>query len=209
MKLRNMALAAAALALPAAAVVAGGGPSGAATTPVTFAGTLTGDLSGSITITPGITLTASTGTIKFTTHFTDSALVASKGLTQKGVTVTAAKGSSTVTAPAGTSCTTLETTGLPSGVITTTYTATGGTAKATKFKAGSTTVALGPPITATLGGTGTTTTGSFNNSDGAASTAKLILNQTETQLLDACEATGGLTKIAFTGTKGKSTFTFG
>jgi hypothetical protein len=211
MKLRNIALAAAALALPAGAVVVASAPSGAATTPVVFAGTLTGQLKGSITITPAITLTASTVPIKFTTHTTASALVASKGLTQKGVTITGAKGTSVVTAPIGTSCTTLATSGLPSGVITTKYTATGGLAAATKFKPGKTTVALGPPITATLGGTGTTTTGSFKNgtAGSAASNAKLILDLTEAALLADCSSTTGLSSIAFTGVNGASTFTFG
>jgi hypothetical protein len=213
MKLRNIALAGAALALPAsAAMIAGIEPSGAATTPVVFAGTLTGDLTGSITISPGLTLsTPSTVPTKFTTHVKASALVASKGLTQKGVTITGATGTSTVTVGAGVDCTTLATSGLPSAVITTKYTATGGAAAATKFKPGSITVALGPPITATLGGTGTTTSGSFKNgtAGSAASTAKLILNDTESQLLAACSATGGLKSIAFTGTAGTSTFTFG
>lgn len=212
MKLRNFALAAAALALPATAVIAANGPSGAATTPVVFAGTLTGHLTGSITISPALTLsTPSTVPTKFTTHVTASSLVASKGLTQKGVTITGAKGSSTVTVPAGIDCTTLATSGIPAATITTKYTATGGTAAATKFTPGSITVALGPPITATLGGTGTTTMGSFKNgtAGSAASNAKLILNLTEAQLLAKCSATTGLTSIAFTGTKGTSTFTFG
>src|SRR6516225_9928816 len=88
MKLRNIALAAAALALPSAAIIAGSAPGGAVTTPVVFAGTLSGNLKGSITISPAITLsTPSTVPVKFTTHVTDSHLVASKGLTQKGVTI--------------------------------------------------------------------------------------------------------------------------
>jgi hypothetical protein len=214
MKLRNIALAASALALPAGAVVVASAPSGAATTPVVFAGTLSGDVTGSITITPGLSLaTPSTVPTKFVTHLTASALVASKGLTQKGVTITGAKGSSSVTVPAGIDCTTLATTGIPASVITTKYTTTptAGAAAATKFKPGKITVALGPPITATLGGTGTTTAGSFKNgtTGSAASNAKLILNDTEAQLLAACSATGGLKSIAFTGTAGTSTFTFG
>lgn len=212
MKLRSMMLAGAALALPAGFVIAGSVPSGAATTPVTFAGTLSGNLSGSITITPGLTLSPSTTTVKFTTHFTDSNLVASKGLTQKGVTITGAKGSSVVTAPAGTSCVTLQSSGLPSGTITTKYTSTGvTTAAATHFKPGMTTVSTGPPITATLGGTGTTTTGSFRNgaAGSSASTAKLILDQTQAQLAASCQSSTGLTKISFTGKNGASTFTFG
>jgi hypothetical protein len=212
MKLRNLALAAAALALPSAAIIAGSGPSGAVTTPVVFAGTLSGNLSGSITISPAITLSASTVPIKFTTHVTDSSLVASKGLTQKGVTITAAKGSSVITAPIGTSYVTLQTSGLPSGVITTRYTTTGGTAAATKFKPGMTTVTTNSTtgvVTAVLGGTGTTTTGSFKNgvTGSAASTATLILNQTASQLATACST--GLTSIKFTGVNGHSTFTFG
>jgi hypothetical protein len=211
MKLRNIALAASALALPAAATIAASGPSGAATTPVVFAGTLSGDLTGSITISPGLLFsTPSTVPTKFTTHVTASALVATKGLTQKGVTITGAKGISVITVPAGADCLTLAS-GIPSGVITTKYTSTGGTAAATHFKPGSTTVAAGPPTTATLGGTGTTTTGSFRNgtAGSAASNAKLFLDDTETQLLAACQATGGLTSIAFTGKSGTSTFTFG
>jgi hypothetical protein len=211
MKLRNLALAAAALALPSAAIIAGSAPSDAVTTSVTFAGTLTGNLKGSITITPAITNTASTVPIKFATHTTDSNLVASKGLTQMGVTITGAKGSSVVMAPTGTSCGTLAS-GLPSGVITTKYTTTGvTTATATHFKPGSTTTSLGPPITATLGGTGTTTTGSFKNgtAGSAASTAKLIIDQTLAQLTASCGSSTGLSKITFTGVNGASTFTFG
>ena len=215
MKLRNFALAAAALALPCAAIIAGSGPSGAVTTPVVFAGTLSGNLSGSITISPAITLaTPSTVPIKFATHVTDSSLVASKGLTQKGVTITAAKGSSVVMAPVGTDCLTLQTSGLPSGVITTKYTTTGGLAAATKFKPGMATVTTNSTtgvITAVLGGTGTTTTGSFKNgaTGSAASTATLILDATATQLATACSSATGLTSIKFTGVHGHSTFTFG
>jgi hypothetical protein len=213
MKLRNIALAAAALALPSAAIIAGSAPSGAVTTPVVFAGTLSGNLKGSITISPAITLsTPSTVPVKFTTHVTDSNLVASKGLTQKGVTITAAKGTSVVTAPVGTDCLTLQTTGLPSGVITTKYTTTGGTAAATKFKPGATTVTTNSTtgvITAVLGGTGTTTTGSFKNgtTGSAASTATLILDDTASMLATACST--GLSSIKFTGVHGASTFTFG
>jgi hypothetical protein len=212
MKLRNLALAAAALALPSAAIIAGSAPSGAVTTPVVFAGTLTGNIKGSITIAPGLLLTTpSTVPTKFTVKLTASNLVASKGLTQKGVTITGAKGSSVVTVPAGIDCTTLATSGLPSAVITTKYTTTGGLAAATKFKPGTTTVSTGPPITATLGGTGTTTTGSFKNgvTGSAASTAKEVIDQTVAQLTTACSATTGLTSLTFTGVNGPSTFTFG
>ncbi len=213
MRLRNIAMAAAALTVPAVFMIVGTAPSEAATatTSTTFAGTLSGNLSGSITITPGITLSASAGTIKFRTTATLHNLVASKGLTQKGVTITAAKVSSVVMAPAGTSCVTLESSGLPSSSLTTRYTATGGTASDTHFAPGSTAVATGPPITATLGGAGTTTGGSFKNgaAGSAASTAKLILDDTESQLLAACESGTGLTSIKFTGVNGKSTFTYG
>ena len=190
-------------------MIVASGPSEAATTPVVFAGTLTGNITGSITISPAITLSPSTVPIRFTIHARGSKLVASKGLTQKGVTLTAAHGSSVVTAAAGTSCATLQTTGLPAGVITTRYTTTGGTAAATKFKPGTTIPSLGPPITATLGGAGTTTTGSFKNgtAGSAASTATLIFDQTLSQLTTSCSS--GLTSITFTGLNGKSTFTFG
>jgi hypothetical protein len=216
MKLRIIALAASALALPAAVSIAGSAPSGAVTTPVVFAGTLSGHLTGSISISPGLSLsTPSTVPTTFTTHTKASKLVASKGLTQKGVTITGAKGSSTVTLPAGIDCTTLATSGLPPSVITTKYTVTPTsvtTAAATKFKPGSITVnTSATPLTAVLGGTGTTTTGSFKNgtAGSAASTATLVLNDTTAQLLTACQATGGLTSIAFTGTAGTSTFIFG
>jgi hypothetical protein len=211
MKLRNIVLAGATLALPAVVTIAGTAPSEAVTTPVTFAGTLHGNLSGSITITPALTLTASKVPIKFTTRVTDSSLVASKGLTQMGVHIVAAHGVSVVTAPIGTSCLTLETTGIPSGVITTAYTTTGGTATVTKFKPGKTTTTTGPPIKAVLGGAGTVTVGSFRNgtAGSAASTATLIIDQTAAALGASCGSTAGLTKITFTGVNGKSTFTFG
>ncbi len=108
--------------------------------------------------------------------------MASKGLTQKGVTITGAKGTSTVTLAAGVDCVSLQSSGLPAATITTKYTATGGTAAATKFKPGSITVnTTATPLTAVLGGTGTTTMGSFKNgtAGSAASTATLVFNDTD------------------------------
>jgi hypothetical protein len=213
MKLRNIALAGA-LALPAVVMVAGSGPSSAATTPVTFAGTLSGQVFGSIKITPGLSLsTPSTVPTKFVTSERFTNLVASKGLTQKGVKITAARGPSTVTVPAGVDCATLEASGLPLGVITANYTTTGGTATPTKFKPGKSTVSIlsSGVIRMLLGGTGTTTTGSFRNgtTGSAASSATLTLDQTKTTLNEACASSTGLTSISFTEMIGVSTFNFG
>lgn len=209
MKLRSVALAAAALALPASAVIAGSVPSGAATTTVTFAGTLNGNLTGSITIKPALTNTASTVPIKFTTTWTDSSLVASKGLTQKGVTISGGKSIGTVTVPAGATCTSLQN-GFPPASNTTKYTATGVGASATHFKPGKVSLSIGATVTATLGGAGTTTSGSFKNgaAGSAASTATLHIDQSAATLFADCGG-AGLSKITFTGATGTSTFMFG
>jgi hypothetical protein len=139
--------------------------------------------------------------------------VATKGLTQKGVKITAAHGSSTVTVPAGVDCATLETSGLPLSVITGKYTATGGTVSPTKFTPGKSTVSILSTgvIRMLLGGTGTTTTGSFKNgtAGSGASSELLTLDQTKTTLNLACQSSTGLTSISFTEMVGVSSFNFG
>ena len=104
MRLRNVVLAASALAIPAGLVA--GAASAAPATPVKFTGSISGNLSGKITISPPLTTSASTGPVKFTTTATLSKITGSK--TQKGVTLTGGKWTAVVTAPKGTSCSTLE-----------------------------------------------------------------------------------------------------
>jgi hypothetical protein len=62
-----------------------------------------------------------------------------------------------------------------------------------------------------LGGTGTTTTGSFKNgtAGSGASSELLTLDQTKTTLNLACLSSTGLTSISFTEMVGVSSFNFG
>ncbi len=201
MKIRTIALAAAALAFPAG-LVASSGASAAPLAKVTFTGSIKAVASGSVTISPPLTNSPSSGPLTFTTTAT---LTKPTGDTkQGGVTITKAKYSSVGTEPAGTTCDSLESNPVPEGMGTVKYTTTGGSAAPStlKFKSGSLTNTN--PITVSL--TKGVTTGSFATP--GKSKATLVIDQTIGTLLTECGSTG-VSSLSFTGVNGKSTFVIG
>ena len=179
-----------------------GAASAAPATPVKFTGSISGNLSGKITISPPLTTSASTGPVKFTTTATLSKITGSK--TQKGVTLTGGKWTAVVTAPKGTSCSTLESGTLPSGPGKVTYTSTGGTATPSTITFKSETLASTSPVTVDLNKGATT--GSFTTASG--SSGVLHIDQSVSTLLTDCSTTG-LSTISFTGKTGVSTMHIG
>lgn len=173
-----------------------------------FQGTLSAELSGSIRFMPGLLLTTgSTGTVKVTITGTLSNV--SGTTSYDGTTITGGSYRSVVTLPAASSCLSLETNGLPPGIGRVTFTSTGTLpAAASKVTWGSETTS-GPPVVVGLGGPGTSVAGSFAKPSGPQSAASLVIDQSQTALLDACESTNRLTKMTFTGKGGASTLELG
>jgi hypothetical protein len=202
MKIRNLALAAAALAMPAGMVLATTGIASAEpATAVTFTGTLNATVTGSIKVVPPVTNTPSSGPVKFVTTRNFSNL--SGSVTEGGATITGAKYTSTTTAPTGTTCTSLES-GVPTGGAgKITYTATGGTVAATKISFATGSLVSTSPLT--VGESNATVTGSFKNPSGSASSLTLVIKQSISGLLTSCGGTG-VAKLTVTN---KSTATIG
>lgn len=201
----RVALAATAVAIPVGIFAAAGSAAFAAApnTPVKFTGSITCTTKGSITINPPID--DSTQTSKVT--FTGKLSACSGNTSEKGVTISGGsfRDVQTITG----SCSTL-TSGLPSGTLKVTYSASGGTVTPSKVAfsgvgvtATSSTVSFVIPNS---GGT-TTTTGSFANSS-SGSKASVTLDQSPSTLLGECTTTG-VSKLTFTGKLGKSSITVG
>ena len=217
MKLRGIVLAGAALAMPfgiVAVEVVGQGPAGAVTK-VTFAGTLKCTVTGSFTFNPPLLFTTgstTTVTEKSSLKANSAACTASKGLTQKGATLASMAYSSTVVFPVGTDCLSLESAGNTGSTAKVSYKSTA----PTSFTIGQSTINWSGytqstnsagNITIALPNSGGTspTTGSFKGN----STGALVSDSTESALLNACNSSKGLSKIAFTGKGGPSTLTVG
>jgi hypothetical protein len=207
MRLHRLGLVAATAFMPVGLVFATNALA-SATSSNTFQGTLSAEISGSIKFLPGLLLTTgSNGTVKVTTTGTLSNL--SGTTTYNGTTITGGSYRSVVTLPAGSSCLSLETDGLPPGAGRVTFTSTGTLpAAASKVTWGAETTS-GPPLGVGLGGPGTSVKGSFAKPSGSSSVASLIMDQSQTALLDACESASGLTKMTFTGKNGASTLELG
>jgi hypothetical protein len=187
MRLRQLAAAAVALSLPLGLAAAGPGGAGAATAPVKFGGTISCALTGKVTLTPALTLSASTQPVTVKTAFSLSTCHASKGLVQGGVTLTKGSITGTATLPTGTTCTSLGSGTLPAGGKVAWKTSSPGAAIAPSTATGFTSsVSLGPPITTSL--TKGTVTGSFPVKGTAAMT--LTLAQSESTLISDCTSTG-------------------
>jgi hypothetical protein len=220
MRLRNIGLAAAAVALPTGMVLASSGVAGAATT-FAFKGSVTGTISGQIVFTPALTLaTPYSGPEKIVTTGTITGLSGSTTQTNNGGSTTISGGAykSTVTFTAsGIDCTQLASSpSLPTAPGTSKWTSavtgTGLPAANSTITFGSEMVSINSTtgvITANLGGTGTLTKGSFAKPTGASSNATFILDQTENQLLARCSSATGLKNFSFKGVHGASTFTAG
>jgi hypothetical protein len=220
MKLRNLGLAAAALAVPTGMVLATSGLAGAATT-FPFKGSATGTISGTVTFTPAITLaTPYNGPEKIVTSGTLTGLSGNTTESNNGGSTTISGGTfhSTVNFTASNfDCTALASNpSLPTAAgtakWTSTVTGTGLPAANSIITFGSEMVSINSStgvITATLGGTGTTTKGSFAKPTGANSNATLVLDQTENQLLARCSSATGLKSLSFKGVHGPSSFTAG
>jgi hypothetical protein len=178
------------------------------TTSTRFHGTLGAQISGSIRFLPGLLLTTgSSGTVRVTITGTLSNL--SGTTTYDGTTITGGSYRSVVTLPAGSSCLSLETNGLPPGTGRVTFTSTGALPAAASNVSWGADTASGPPLLLTFGGAGTSVKGSFAKPSGSASTARFVIDQTQTALLDACESATGLTKMTYTGKAGASGLNLG
>jgi hypothetical protein len=199
---RRIALAGAALAVPSLLVgVLSAGAATTATTKVTFTGTITCKVKGSLTASPPITLSSASHTLKL--HAT---LSGCKGSTkEKGVTITGGTLNATATATA--SCTSLSG-GAPAGTITWKAKTPGATATKQAFSSAAIGVnSSSGVITVSLpGSSGTaTSTGSFA---GSTSKATAVVDQTESSLAGECLGSG-VSKLTFTGTNGASSITVG
>jgi len=213
MSVRKIAIAAASFALTAGLVVGTTGGAGATATTYAFTGSVSSTIVGSVKIVPALTLTPSTTTLKLTLAATLSGLTGNVKEKNNGGTTTLTGGSykSVITLPIGTSCTTLLN-GIPAGAGKLTWTST---TKGTGLPAANSTITFGggalpntAPITATLGGPGTTTKGSFAKPTGSASNATLIIDQDLGTLVTKCGG-AGVAKLTFTGTNGASNLTVG
>ena len=168
---------------------------------------------GSLSFKPALTLSGSSGTVKEGTSFkaNASAGTASKGLTQKGATLSTMAYTASVTFPAGTSCLSLEGAGSAASSAKVKYTSSTSTpinVSTIKWSGYDETTNSGGYIEITLPNSGGTsvTTGSFaGNSSGLCRQS----DQTESNLIASCESTKGLSKITFTGKGGASTLTVG
>jgi hypothetical protein len=200
MKLRMLGLGVAvALALGALALATTALASGTITT--RFRATLSAEVSGSVKFSPGLLLTAGSGsTVRVTTTGTLSSVA---GTTAYGdTTITGGSYRSVVTLPAGSSCLSLESDGLPPGAGKVVFTSSGTPPAAPSTVRWGGESASGPPLTIGLGGSGTSVKGSFAKPSGPSSVATLIIDQNPTALLDACESAKGLTRMTFTGKVG-------
>jgi hypothetical protein len=134
--IRKYVLALSLIALPLGTVVASGAAANASVRPhasVTFTGSISCALSGTIKAKPALTNTASTSTIAITLGGTLSKCTGKT--TQGGLTIASGTVKSTATLPKGTTCTGLLTdTPNPAGTITWKATKKGGEITATAFK---------------------------------------------------------------------------
>lgn len=213
MGVRKIAIAAASLALTAGLGVGTTGGAGAAATTFSFTGSVSSTIVGSVKIVPALTLTPSATPLKLTLAATLSALTGKVHESNHGGSTTLTGGSykSVITLPVGTSCTSLLS-GIPAGTGKVTWTST---TSGTGLPATKSTITFGggalpntAPITATLGGPGTTTKGSFAKPTGSASNATLIIDQALGTLVTQCGG-AGVSKLTFKGTNGASNLTVG
>jgi hypothetical protein len=205
MRLHRLGLVIAALVVPVAVVVGSAGAVGAGV--VTFQGTLQGDLSGSITFSPALTNTPSTGPITITTRATTSNLVG--GLSQNGATILRAIIKSGPTAPAGATCALLES-GFPTRNITFTYKVKqgGNTAAASLFYPSGPSSTSPSPLTITVGGHPHSTTKFSFAGVSPTNMVTFVIDQSLSALQSDCAASG-VSSMTFTGVNGPSTFELG
>ena len=186
---------------------------GAAATTFRFHGSVSGTLSGSVHVDPPLTLSPSSGPVKVTIKGTVGGLTGNTSEANKGgqTTITGGAFKSVVTLPTGTSCLSLLN-GLPAGggrvKWTSTTTGTGLPAATSTISFGSGSLAGSSPITAVLGGPGTTTKGSFAMPTGGNTTATVVLDQSLNSLVMKCEG-AGVSRLTFTGKHGASSMTVG
>lgn len=162
------------------------------TKPVVFTGKVTCAMSGAITAKPGLT----DGGGKSAVLTLTAKLAKCTGSTKKsGVTITGAKVTATSKIP-NNQCTSLIE-GLPKLSGTITYSAKGGSAKATKFSFSNGTVAASSPITVDYPGSGgtATATGSFAGSKGSATA---VIKQSLDTLLGECGTSSGASALTLT-----------
>jgi hypothetical protein len=193
--IRKYVFALSALALPLGAVAIGSSTASATVRPhssVTFTGSVSCALTGAIKAVPAITGTPSTGTIAVS--LTGSLTKCTGAITQGGLTISKGIVKSSVTLPAGTSCTTLVSSPPnPTGSITwkpTIVTTTKITP--TKFKTSGGSVTSTSPITITYS---SSQTGSFAGTG----SVKAVVKQTLSTLLTECGTGGtGVSKLNLT-----------
>lgn len=192
--IRKYVLALSLIALPLGTVVASGAAASASVRPhasVTFTGSISCALSGTIKAKPALTNTASTSTIAITLGGTLSKCTGKT--TQGGLTIASGTVKSTATLPKGTTCTGLLTdTPNPAGTITWKATKKGGKITATDFTLSAGSVTSTSPITLTFT---STQTGSFAGTGGTTA----VIKQSIGTLLTEC---GGKGVSSLTLTKG-------
>jgi hypothetical protein len=213
MGVRRIAIAATSLMLTAGVMVGASGGAGAAVSTYRFKGSVSATITGAIKVTPALTLSPSAGpvTVRITAALTGLTGTTSQANNGGSTSLTGGAFRSLVTLPAGTRCLSLLG-GIPSGAATLKWasstTGTGLPAATSVISFGSGSLATTSPITATLGGPGTTTKGSFAKPTGGNSSATVVLNQTLNSLVVKCEG-AGVSRLTFTGAKGTSTLTVG
>lgn len=198
---QRLALAGVAAGLPFVAL--GASSAGAASrTRVTFTGSISCTVTGSLTAVPPITLSSVSHTVTL-----KATLKACTGSTsENGVTITG--GHLKATATATFSCTSISSgIGAPTGTISWVAALPGATATRQSFSNAAGSISSTGVISVTLPGSGgtATATGSFA---GSTSTAKVIADQTKNTLISDCLG-AGVSQLTFTGKHGRSKITVG
>jgi len=163
---------------------------------------------------PGnVTCASITGSVKFSPPLTAAGGASSEKVTTKATltqctasgtgAVTPTKGTTgTVTADTSNGCVAVLEAPGKAGTLTTKWSP--GSISPSVVSGPAPKTALGPPITLTYGGPGTTGSGSYTSADdGAASTASITLGQTQAQIMASCTTTKGLKELTIV--SGKAT----